>query len=126
MATADADQEPGLLALLAAQVQNSLVVLGDWMIFAASAVVWTFRRRPSQGTLLVSANDVGVRSLVVVMITGTFIGMVLAAQAYGEFHKWGLETRLGAIINMSVIRELGPALAGRVGSAIAAELGTMR
>jgi phospholipid/cholesterol/gamma-HCH transport system permease protein len=67
----------------------------------------------------------------VVAITGTFIGMVLAVQSYGQFHQFGLATRLGSIINLSVVRELGPVLAatmlaGRVGSAMAAELATMR
>jgi phospholipid/cholesterol/gamma-HCH transport system permease protein len=64
-------------------------------------------------------------------LTGTFIGMVLAVQSYSQFRVMGLETRLGAVINMSLVRELGPVLAatmlaGRVGSAMAAELGTMR
>ena len=66
-----------------------------------------------------------------VALTGTFIGMVLAVQSHFQFSQIGLETRLGAVINMSLVRELGPVLAatmlaGRVGSAMAAELGTMR
>jgi phospholipid/cholesterol/gamma-HCH transport system permease protein len=70
-------------------------------------------------------------SLPVVALTGTFIGMVLAVQSYAQFRALGLETRLGAVINMSLVRELGPVLAatmlaGRVGSAMSAELGTMR
>jgi phospholipid/cholesterol/gamma-HCH transport system permease protein len=57
--------------------------------------------------------------------------MVLAVQSYTQFKAFGFETRLGALINMSMCRELGPVLAatmlaGRVGSAIAAEIGTMR
>ena len=75
--------------------------------------------------------QVGVMSLPVVALTGTFIGMVLAVQSYTQFRMLHMETRLGAIINTSLIRELGPVLAatmlaGRVGSAMAAELGTMR
>jgi phospholipid/cholesterol/gamma-HCH transport system permease protein len=67
----------------------------------------------------------------VIAITGAFIGMVLAVQAYGQFHTLGMETSLGAVIHISVVRELGPVLAavmlsGRVGSAMAAELATMR
>ena len=70
-------------------------------------------------------------SLPVVALTGTFIGMVLAVQSYMQFRQLDMETRLGAVINMSIVRELGPVLAatmlaGRVGSAMAAELGTMR
>ena len=66
-----------------------------------------------------------------VAITGTFIGMVLAVQAHNQFALMGLETRLGSVINISLVKELGPVLAatmlaGRVGSSMAAELGTMR
>jgi phospholipid/cholesterol/gamma-HCH transport system permease protein len=72
-----------------------------------------------------------VGSIPVVLITGTFIGMVLAVQSYDQFASIGLATRLGTIINVSVVKELGPVLAGvmlagRVGSAMAAELATMR
>ena len=67
----------------------------------------------------------------VVAITGTFIGMVLAVQAYSQFEMMGLATRMGSVINISLVKELGPVLAatmlaGRVGSSMAAELGTMR
>jgi len=60
-----------------------------------------------------------------------FIGMVLAVQAYSQFHTIGLDTSLGAVIHMSLVRELGPVLAavmlaGRVGTAMAAQLATMR
>src|SRR5439155_13827053 len=76
--------------------------------------------------------QVGVRSVPVIGITGLFIGMVLAVQSYGEFINFpNMKGWMGAAINRSVICELGPVLAatmlaGRVGSAIAAELGTMR
>jgi phospholipid/cholesterol/gamma-HCH transport system permease protein len=75
--------------------------------------------------------DVGTRSVPVVMITGAFVGMVLAAQSVLQFQSVGLEAKLGAIVNLSVVRELGPVLtgvvlAGRVGGALAAVLGTMR
>jgi phospholipid/cholesterol/gamma-HCH transport system permease protein len=64
-------------------------------------------------------------------LTGTFIGIILAVQAYDQFRMLHMETRLGAVINLSLVRELGPVLAatmlaGRVGGAMAAELGTMR
>jgi phospholipid/cholesterol/gamma-HCH transport system permease protein len=75
--------------------------------------------------------QIGVLSLPVVALTGTFIGMVLAVQTNAQFREMHMETRLGAGINMALVRELGPVLAatmlaGRVGSAMAAELGTMR
>src|SRR5262249_36291582 len=70
-------------------------------------------------------------SLPVVGLTGAFIGMVLAVQAYGQFHRFGLATRLGSIINIAIVRELGPVLAatmlaGRVGGAMAAGPAAMR
>ncbi len=73
---------------------------------------------------------IGVRSVPVVMITGAFVGMVLAVQAYGQLAGMNLEEHLGVLINLSVVKELGPVLAavmlaGRVGGALTAELGTM-
>jgi phospholipid/cholesterol/gamma-HCH transport system permease protein len=67
----------------------------------------------------------------VVALTGVFIGMVLAVQAYAQFQTLGLETSIGSVIHMSVVRELGPVLAavmlaGRIGTGMAASLGTMR
>ena len=73
---------------------------------------------------------IGVRSVPVVMITGAFVGMVLAIQAYDQLAGLGIEEHLGVLINLSVVKELGPVLAavmlaGRVGGALTAELGTM-
>jgi phospholipid/cholesterol/gamma-HCH transport system permease protein len=92
---------------------------------------WMTSRLPRKDTLLPSFYQIGVLSLPVVALTGTFIGMVLAVQSYAQFKTLRLETRLGAVINISLVRELGPVLAatmlaGRVGSRMAAELGTMR
>lgn len=110
---------------------DSLVALGEVGLFCWSILAWLFSRRPQWRTLIPCCYQVGVLSLPVVALTGTFIGMVLAANSYFEFEKINLENRLGALINSTLVRELGPVLAatmlaGRVGSAIAAELGTMR
>ena len=112
-------------------VVDVIVAIGDFTLFVWRAMVWLFTRLPRQGTLLPNFYQVGVLSLPVVALTGTFIGMVLAVQSHFQFSQIGLETRLGAVINMSLVRELGPVLAatmlaGRVGGAMAAELGTMR
>ena len=74
---------------------------------------------------------IGVKSQSVVLITGAFTGMVLAAQTYLQFHKVKMDTATLAVVSVSMCSELGPVLtglmvAGRVGAAIAAELGTMR
>ena len=74
---------------------------------------------------------IGVRSQSLVLITGAFTGMVLCAQTYFQFHKVMMDTATLAVVSVSMGSELGPVLtalmvAGRVGAAMAAELGTMR
>ena len=74
---------------------------------------------------------VGVKSLFVVILTGTFTGMVLAMQSYDALKRFGAESLVGPTVALSMARELGPVLtglmvAGRAGSAMATELGTMR
>ena len=105
--------------------------LGDVSMFAARTLSWLVTHVPRRETLVPAFYQIGVLSLPVVALTGTFIGMVLAVQSYAQFQGLGMETRLGAVINMTLVTELGPVLAatmlaGRVGSAMAAELGTMR
>ncbi|MCC9599957.1 ABC transporter permease [Stieleria sp. JC731] len=112
-------------------VVDGVETVGDIALFAWRMLVWIFSRLPQRGTLLTNFYEIGVLSLPVVALTGTFIGMVLAVQTYYQFHAIGLETHLGVVINTSLVRELGPVLAatmlaGRVGSAMAAVLGTMR
>lgn len=112
-------------------VVEALTTVGDMAIFFWQVLVWLFSAKPCKGTILPNFYHVGVLSLPVVALTGTFIGMVLAVQSYEQFRNIGMESRLGAVINMSLVRELGPVLAatmlsGRVGSAMAAVLGTMR
>jgi phospholipid/cholesterol/gamma-HCH transport system permease protein len=110
---------------------DAIVGLGEWSIFAARALSGVLRSSYRLRELINVSVEVGVASVGVVAITGMFIGMVLAVQAYAQFHTIGMETSLGAIIHMSLVRELGPVLAavmlsGRVGSAMAAQLATMR
>ena len=112
-------------------ILDGIMALGDFSIFAYQTFVWMLTRIPKKETLWPNFYQVGVSSLPVVALTGTFIGMVLAVQSYFQFRQIGLETRLGGVINMTLVRELGPVLAatmlaGRVGSSMAAELGTMR
>ena len=74
---------------------------------------------------------VGVKSIYVVVLTGIFAGGVLALQSHHGFKLFGAETLVGSVVALSMTRELGPVLTalmvnGRAGSAMAAELGTMR
>ena len=110
---------------------TTVASIGDVTMFSLRTVGWIFARPQRREVLLPNFYRIGVMSLPVVALTGLFIGMVLAVQSYAQFKALGLETRLGSVINLSLVRELGPVLAatmlaGRVGSAMAAELGTMR
>lgn len=112
-------------------VVDGIVAIGDMAIFTWHMLRWMVSRLPSRGTVLINFYQVGALSLPVVALTGTFIGMVLAVQSYAQFHAIGLDSRLGAVINGTLVKELGPVLAatmlaGRVGGAMAAVLGTMR
>ncbi len=81
--------------------------------------------------ILEQAEEVGVQSLPVVLLTALFTGMVLALQSYIVFHRFAAESMIGVVVSLSMVRELGPVLvglmvAGRIGASFAAELGTMR
>jgi phospholipid/cholesterol/gamma-HCH transport system permease protein len=119
------------IANLGAFAMNQVAGIGDVALFSLKTLGWMLGRRQRRDVLLPNFYQIGVMSLPVVALTGLFIGMVLAVQSFAQFKALGLETRLGSVINLSLVRELGPVLAatmlaGRVGSAMAAELGTMR
>ncbi len=119
------------IADVGAAVVNAVETLGDMTLFTWRTLAWMMTRLPRRETLFANMYQIGVLSLPVVALTGTFIGMVLAVQSYTQFKAFGLETQLGGMINKTMFRELGPVLAatmlaGRVGSSMAAELGTMR
>ena len=104
-------------------VIDSINAAGDFTLFVLQTLHWMILHRPKRETLFPNFYQVGVLSLPVVALTGTFIGMVLAVQSYFQFSQLGIETRLGAVINMTLVRELGPVLAGtmlagRVGSCL--------
>jgi phospholipid/cholesterol/gamma-HCH transport system permease protein len=105
--------------------------LGSLTLFSLDMAVWLLTRRWRRSVLLTCLHQVGVESIPVVLTTGAFIGMVMAVQSYDQLRYMRLETNLGAVINISLIKELAPVLAatmlaGRVGCSMAAELGTMK
>ncbi len=113
---------------------SAVATFGDFCRFCGRTFGWVVSAGLGKRNIRLTAHqmyEVGTRSVPVVMITGAFVGMVLAAQSVLQFKAVGLEAKLGAIVNLSVVRELGPVLAaimltGRVGGALSAELGTMR
>ncbi len=74
---------------------------------------------------------VGVLTLLIIMVSGLFVGMVLGLQGYNTLVKFGAEESLGLLVSLSLVRELGPVVtallfAGRAGSALTAEIGLMK
>lgn len=109
---------------------NMLAQLGQIAIFATevlrTALLPPFRVRRH----LEEIFNLGVLSLVVIGISGLAVGMVLGLQGYNTLVRFGAESSLGAVVGLSLIRELGPVLTallvtGRAGSATAAEIGSM-
>ncbi len=105
--------------------------LGRITLLARESLASLFTFKVAWRDFLYQIYFAGVKSQSVVLITGAFTGMVLGAQSYYEFHKIKLDTATLALVGVSMCSELGPVLtglmvAGRVGAAIAAELGTMR
>ncbi len=116
------------------RVFHGIAGFGRFVLFALQTARWILTS-PGQWCrwrqLRPQFYTVGVASIPVVAITGGFIGMILAMETFNQFQAFGLEGRLGGIINVSVVKQIGPVLAavmvaGRVGGALAAELGTMR
>src|ERR671931_2209952 len=73
----------------------------------------------------------GVLSLIIILVSGMFVGMVLALKGYETLHRFGASGSLGVLVALSLVRELGPVVAGllfasRAGSAITAEIGLMK
>jgi len=115
-------------------VLEQLEGFGLFTLFCVSATRWFFKgtnRWLRLDLLMPQLFSIGTRSIPVIMLVGAFIGMVLAIEAYEQFRAIGQEVRLGGIINISVVKQIGPVLAavmlaGRVGGSVSAELGTMR
>jgi len=108
-----------------------LATVGRLALFAG-VTLGHMARPPFYGkSLLRQMVGIGYNSLPVVGLTAIFTGMVLALQAYTGFSQFGAKTAVARLVALSVTRELGPVIAGlmvagRVGAAIAAEIGTMR
>ncbi len=130
--------EPGWSPLdpittMGSSIYNAIQGLGDFGRFLGSILHWCFRGPTRMGwrDMMTQMYEMGTRSIPVVMLTGAFIGAVLAIEAYPQFQALGFASRLGSVVVVSVVKQIGPVLtavmlAGRVGGAMTAELGTMK
>lgn len=126
-----------LLSPFAAVGRGLLDTLDGFGRFVRFCMAW-LRASCSRGAgfgrlrlLMPQLYEVGTRSIPVVMLVGGFVGAVLGVEMFDQMESIGQETRIGGIINLSVVKQIGPVLAavmiaGRVGGAVSAEIGTMR
>jgi phospholipid/cholesterol/gamma-HCH transport system permease protein len=104
---------------------------GKIFLLFLSVLAWMVRPPLKLRSIFKQMEFVGVKSIFVVVLTGTFTGMVMALQGYYGFRLFGAQSLVGSTVALGMTRELGPVLTAlivtaRAGSAMAAELGTMR
>ncbi|MFH1625597.1 MAG: ABC transporter permease [Pseudomonadota bacterium] len=104
---------------------------GRVMLLFIKTLSWIVRPPLNLKNIMRQMEEVGINSIPVVLIMSIFTGMVLALQSYTGFRRFNAEAFVGTVVALSMVRELGPVLSGlmvsgRVGAAMAAELGTMQ
>src|SRR6267142_5700574 len=109
---------------------RALLELQETTLLAARAARGLFKRPRYIPEAIAQMDSIGVGSLTIIILTGFFTGAVLTLQTFPTLKYYGAQDQTGYLVALSLIRELGPVLtalmvAGRVGSAIAAELGSM-
>jgi phospholipid/cholesterol/gamma-HCH transport system permease protein len=121
----------GALDRLGRAVLAGVEEMGKILLLFVSVLAWMFRPPLKLRNIFKQMEFVGVKSIFVVVLTGTFTGMVMALQGYHGFRMFSAESLVGSTVALGMTRELGPVLTSlmvtaRAGSAMAAELGTMR
>lgn len=119
------------LALIGRTLIRFFGATGRLAWFTSQSISHIFRPPVYGGQIFKQFIDIGYYSLPVVGLTALFTGMVLALQSHSGFSRFEAESAIPTVVVLSITRELGPVLAGlmvagRIGAAIAAELGTMR
>lgn len=117
--------------LLGESVHGFVSAMGSVVTLGVRSAGWLFRPPSEIGNIVRQMEEIGLKSLPVVLVTACFTGMVLALQSYTGFQRFQATSFVGTVVALSVTRELGPVFAGlmvsgRVGASIAAELGTMK
>jgi len=119
-----------MLKFIIEELRNMLTTLGEMAIIFGKGLVFLMQGKLNIRDLIYQMSQIGVDSLFMVSITGLSTGMVLVVQMGNQMVKMGASSYVGGIVALSLARELAPNLtaivvAGRIGSAIAAEIGTM-
>jgi phospholipid/cholesterol/gamma-HCH transport system permease protein len=110
---------------------NFITRLGRGSIFLSKILLALPQLFPRFGLVIHQLFSVGVHTLLITLVAGLFVGMVLALQLYYTLNTFGAEDTLGMVVDLSLVRELGPVVAallfaGRAGSALTAEIGLMK
>ena len=127
----ETEHDEGILTHVREHIESVLIYIGE-LTDLAFQTVQQLRKGPLEKSLLLAQFDqIGVRSISIVVITSTFIGMVLALQTAYALEDFGGKLFIGSVVSLSLVRELAPVLmslmvGGRVGAGIAAEIGTMK
>ena len=108
-----------------------LELVGNHMILLGQACRWLFRRPFRWGVLIEAMEYIGVQSLLITGLVGTFVGMVFALQLVSALRQFSAQTYVGATLGIALTRELAPVftsivVAARAGAGMATELGSMR
>jgi phospholipid/cholesterol/gamma-HCH transport system permease protein len=121
----------GMFHRLGEATLNSFEKLGrgSWFLWFTLRGVFEVAERP--GLLVAQIYSVGVLTVMLITVSGLFVGMVLSLQGYTILSDFGAEETLGVMVAASLVRELGPVVsallfAGRAGSALTAEIGLMK
>lgn len=120
-----------LLDFIGSSAINVCTTIGSFAIFIFDTMRTLLTTKLKGSKLIYQMEQIGVNSFLISTITGAFAGAVLVIQTYKGFRQFGGQQFIGPVIALSMARELGPVLTGlmvtgRCGSAIAAEIGTMR
>src|SRR5438105_15493771 len=116
---------------LGAPLLSFFQYLGEVVLLAADTFRSIFTHKLRWKLFLNQVVEVGLLSQLVVVITGGFTGAVFTAQTFFQFNKLGMGSAVGAVVSVSLCRELAPVLtalmvAGRVGAAMSAAIGTVK
>ncbi|HEY7754368.1 MAG TPA: lipid asymmetry maintenance ABC transporter permease subunit MlaE [Steroidobacteraceae bacterium] len=116
---------------LLSSLRTALVTLGSYALFFARLVAGAPPALARFGLVVQQVHNAGALSLVIIMLSGLFVGMVLGLQGFDLLERFGSEESLGTAVALGLLKELGPVVtallfAGRAGTALASELGLMR
>jgi len=120
-----------IVRFLGRLIISFLTYMGELAILAKEVVMSLIFGEFRWSQLMKQIVEIGFKSQIVVIVTGAFTGSVLTAQALFQMEQFKMETMGGALVGVGMLRELGPTitglmLSGRVGAAMAAEIGTMK